>query len=184
MYTIECPICNKIILGTEAIEYNEEFYEKICKSCLKKRKENNNKTEIEERLERLKNLIKVLEIEVSDGKLLRLINMEYRDVDILSADFIRLFQEYKNESDKEIKRILDEYLKKFDIEEENEDSDNSEKIEEILSPEEHEIWKENTKDFDENEFENENENVINTGFGLSQNSDSNNSLNIKNSNNE
>nr|GBC51343.2 hypothetical protein RIR_jg26018.t1 [Rhizophagus irregularis DAOM 181602=DAOM 197198] len=76
--------------------------------------------------------------------------MEYRDVDILSADFIRLFQEYKNESDKEIKKILDEYLRKFDIEEENEDSDNSEKIGEILK-----------------------------GFGLSQNSDSNNSLNIK-----
>ncbi|CAB4445004.1 unnamed protein product [Rhizophagus irregularis] len=37
----------------------------------------------------------------------------------------------------------------------------------------------------ENEFENNNENVINTeGFGLSQNSDSNNSLNIEDSDTE
>ncbi|PKC53750.1 hypothetical protein RhiirA1_478641, partial [Rhizophagus irregularis] len=118
--------------------------------------------------------------------------MGYRDVDILSADFIRKFQEYKNESEKEIRRILDEYLKKFDveesekeIEEENDDTDNSEKIGEILDPEEHEIWEENTENFNENEFESENENVINTGgFGLSQNSDSNNSLNIENSDSE
>ncbi|GET51366.1 hypothetical protein RIR_jg40675.t1 [Rhizophagus irregularis DAOM 181602=DAOM 197198] len=42
-----------------------------------------------------------------------------------------------------------------------------------------------TRSFNENEFESENENVINTeGFGLSQNSDSNNSLNIENSDNE
>ncbi|PKY61603.1 hypothetical protein RhiirA4_486809 [Rhizophagus irregularis] len=249
-------------IRTEAIEYDKEFYEKICKSCFEKRKENNeiierekatiiaekwierghvnitirgimrllklgydelrlendrefidkyieyndllddeliiklneldNETETKKRLERLKNLIEVLEIEVSDGELLRLISMEYRDVDILSADFIKLFQEYKNESEKEIKRILDEYLKKFEIEEseeeveeENDDTDDSEKIGEILDPEEHEIWEENIEDFNENEFENNNENVINTeGFGLSQNSDSNNSLNIKDSDNE
>ncbi|CAB4445006.1 unnamed protein product [Rhizophagus irregularis] len=193
MYTIECPICNKMMLRTEAIEYNVEFFEKICKSCyekeLKNKNELNDETETEKRLERLKNLIKVLEIEVSDRELLRLISMEYRNVDILSTDFIKLFQEYKNESEKEIKRILDEYLKKFEIEEseeeveeENDNTDDSEKIGEILDPEEHEIWEENIKDFNENKFENYNENVINTeGFGLSQNSDSNNSLNIKDS---
>ncbi|EXX50361.1 hypothetical protein RirG_271570 [Rhizophagus irregularis DAOM 197198w] len=78
--------------------------------------------------------------------------MGYRDVDILSADFIRKFQEYKNESEKEIRRILDEYLKKFEIEEsekeveeENDDTDNSEKIGEILDLKEHEIWEENTE---------------------------------------
>ncbi|EXX64483.1 hypothetical protein GLOIN_2v1765994 [Rhizophagus irregularis DAOM 181602=DAOM 197198] len=161
MYTIECPTCNKIILkkeAIEAVEYNKEFIEKICKSCYEKGPENledenklDDETEIEKRLERLKNLIKVLEIEVSDGELLRLISMEYRDVDILSADFIRKFQEYKNESEKEIRKILDEYLKKFEIEEseeeveeENDDTDDSEKIGEILDPEEHEIWEENT----------------------------------------
>ncbi|CAB4443570.1 unnamed protein product [Rhizophagus irregularis] len=95
---------------------------------------------------------------------------------------IHNYPEYKNEADEEIKRILDEYLKKFEIEEEseeevkeeNDDTDKSEKTGEILSPEEHEVWDENTEGFNENEFENENENVINTeGFGLSQNSDSN-----------
>ncbi|CAB4417279.1 unnamed protein product [Rhizophagus irregularis] len=129
----------------------EEIFEKICKNCYEKELKNledenelDDETETKKRLDRLKNLIKVLEIEVSDGELL--ISMEYRDVDILSADFIKLFQEYKNESEKEIKRILDEYLKKFEIEEneeeieeENDDTDNSEKIGEILDPEEHEI---------------------------------------------
>ncbi|PKY62409.1 hypothetical protein RhiirA4_432510 [Rhizophagus irregularis] len=73
---------------------------------------------------------------------------------------------------------------KSDNEESEEDNiDDSEKVGEILDPEEYEIWEENTKDFNENEFENNNENVINTeGFGSSQNSDSNNSLNIKDSN--
>ncbi|PKC59280.1 hypothetical protein RhiirA1_469690 [Rhizophagus irregularis] len=159
----------KMTLIEEAVEYDKEFAERICKSCYEKELENledenelNDEIEIEKRLERLKNPIKVLEIEVSDGELLRLISMEYRDIDILSADFIKLFQEYKNESEKEIRRILDEYLKKFEIEEseeevekENDNSDDSEKIGEILK-----------------------------GFGLSQNSDSNNSLNIKDSDNE
>ncbi|CAB4443534.1 unnamed protein product [Rhizophagus irregularis] len=160
------------------IEYNDLLDDEL----MIKLNELDDKTKTEKRLEQLKNLIKVLEIEVSDGELLRLISMEYKDVDILSADFIKLFQEYKNEADEEIKRILDEYLKKFEIEEEseeevkeeNDDTDKSEKTGEILSPEEHEVWDENTEGFNENEFENENENVINTeGFGLSQNSDSN-----------
>ncbi|PKC51688.1 hypothetical protein RhiirA1_483193 [Rhizophagus irregularis] len=111
--------------------------------------------------------------------------MGYRDVDILSADFIRKFQEYKNESEREIRRILDEYLKKFEIEEseeENDNSDDSEKIGEILDPEEHEIWEGNSEDFNENETGNNDENIINTeDSGLSQNSDSNNLLNIKDS---
>ncbi|PKB92443.1 hypothetical protein RhiirA5_444643, partial [Rhizophagus irregularis] len=83
MYTRECPMCNKIILkkeAIEAVEYNEEFIEKICKSCYEKGPENledenklDDETEMEKRLEQLRNLIKVLEIEVSDGELLRLI---------------------------------------------------------------------------------------------------------------
>ncbi|EXX53197.1 hypothetical protein RirG_246180 [Rhizophagus irregularis DAOM 197198w] len=146
----------KMTLIEEAVEYDKEFAERICKSCYEKELENledenelNDEIEIEKRLEQLKNPIKVLEIEVSDGELLRLISMEYRDIDILSADFIKLFQEYKNESEKEIRRILDEYLKKFEIEEseeevekENDNSDDSEKIGEILSPEDEE-WNEN-----------------------------------------
>src|SRR3990170_2663628 len=113
-----------------------------------------------------------------------MISMGYTDGEILNEKFIKLFQENKNELEKNIKKILDEYLgKPLEIEEndeEGEDTDSSEKIGEILSPEEYEIWDENDNDFNENEFENEIENIINTGdFGLSQNSDSNNSLNFK-----
>ncbi|RGB36686.1 hypothetical protein C1646_757753 [Rhizophagus diaphanus] len=58
----------------EAIEYNEESYEKICKSCYEKRKEDNNEiTETEERLRKIKGLIKYFEIEVTEGELLMLI---------------------------------------------------------------------------------------------------------------
>src|SRR6185369_14460198 len=120
----------------------------------------------------------------------------YTDGQILDEEFIEIFQENRNELEEELRKKLDKLLREqagiIDNEEsgekgnneesEGDNTDDSEKIGEILDPEEHEIWEENTKDFDENEFENNNENVINTeGFGLSQNSDSNNSLNIKNS---
>ncbi|PKB92279.1 hypothetical protein RhiirA5_445291, partial [Rhizophagus irregularis] len=54
---------------------------------------------------------------------------------------------------------------------------------EILSPDE--IWDESIENFNEEEFEDEIENVINRGdIDLSQNSDTNSSLNVKNSDNE
>ncbi|CAB4404597.1 unnamed protein product [Rhizophagus irregularis] len=115
----ECSLCNKMILTKEAVEYNnKEFIKRICKRCYEKELENsenenelNNETEIEKRLEQLKNLIKVLEIEVSDGKLLRLISMEYKDVDILNADFIKKF------INKWIKKEYDKILKNIEKEE-------------------------------------------------------------------
>jgi hypothetical protein len=183
MYTIECSICNKIILRTEVIEYNKEFIGKICKSC-SEREENDVTSETESRIKRIQKICERAEVEVMKGEILRMISMRYTDREILDWNFIKLFQENKNELEKVIREILDEYLRKR-IEKDDEieeNSDNLEKIGEILSPEEHEIWEENTKDFNENEFENENENVINTeGFSLSQNSDSNNSLNIEDS---
>ncbi|EXX65892.1 hypothetical protein RirG_128960 [Rhizophagus irregularis DAOM 197198w] len=105
----------------------------------------------------------------------------------------------KNELEKELKKKLDKLLKEqagvIDSEESGEKSDNeeseedntddSEKIGEILSPEEYEIWDGSDEDFEEEESENEIENVINTGgFGPNQNSDSNSSLNFKNSDTE
>ncbi|RIA97509.1 hypothetical protein C1645_813908 [Glomus cerebriforme] len=58
------------------------------------------------------------------------------------------------------------------IKEEKDDTDESEKIGEILSPGEHEDWDENIEDINENEIEDELQNIINTGgFGLSQNSE-------------
>ncbi|PKY56690.1 hypothetical protein RhiirA4_428433 [Rhizophagus irregularis] len=85
----------------------------------------------------------------------------------------------------EVEVIEGEILQMITSGKRQENLDDSEKIGEILDPKEHEIWEENIRDFDENEFENNNENVINTeGFGLSQNSDSNNSLNIEDSDTE
>ncbi|GBC14388.2 hypothetical protein GLOIN_2v1805480 [Rhizophagus irregularis DAOM 181602=DAOM 197198] len=113
--------------------------------------------------------------------------MGHTDGEILNWKFIKLFQENKNELEGVIKEILDKYLEEQietegNNEEEEDTNNNSEKIGEILDPEEYEIWEGNSEDFDENEVENNDENIINTeGFGLSQNSDSNNSLNIKNS---
>ncbi|RGB21430.1 hypothetical protein C1646_778047, partial [Rhizophagus diaphanus] len=323
---IECPLCQKMILIKEVIDYNEKFEGRICKSCFEK-EENNNKielrikkimkicekaevkvareeiiqvlkmgyedkkivswgfiklfqenkneleevikrildeylkkemnteeneneettnkiTETEERLRRIKGLIKYLKIKATEGELLMLIRMGYTDGDIIRKEFIEKFQVNKEKSGEEIKRILDEYLRKFndddekineenelsieemvqkllkerdgvqgeiifqyrklrtkldpneeddkevreklrdyilEIEEDDYDTDNSEKIGEILSPEEYEEWDENIKNIGENEIKNN----INIGdFGSSQNSDSNSSLNIKDSDNE
>ncbi|PKK55957.1 hypothetical protein RhiirC2_801078, partial [Rhizophagus irregularis] len=80
----------------------------------------------------------------------------------------------RNKKNIEIKESEEE------VEKENDNSDDSEKIGEILSLEDKE-WNENIENINEEEIEN----VINTeGFGLSQNSDSNDSLKIKDSDNE
>ncbi|CAB4424280.1 unnamed protein product [Rhizophagus irregularis] len=100
------------------------------------------------------------EVELTEEEILRMISMRYMDREILDWKFIKLFQENKNELEGVIKEVLDEYLEgRVKIEENNreeEDLDNSEKVGEILDLEEYEIWEENTKDFDENEFENNN----------------------------
>ncbi|EXX54011.1 hypothetical protein RirG_238590 [Rhizophagus irregularis DAOM 197198w] len=136
---------------------------------------------------------------IIEEELLRLTSMGYTDGEILDKEFIEIFQENKNESEKELKKKLDKLLKeqagvidseesgeKGDNEESEEDNtDDSEKIGEILSPEEYEIWDGSDEDFEEEESENKIENVINTGgFGLNQNSDSNSSLNFKDSDTE
>src|SRR6185369_15529369 len=120
----------------------------------------------------------------------------YTDGQILDEEFIEIFQENRNRLEEELRKKLDKLLKEqagiIDSEESGEKSDNeeseedntddSEKTGEILSPDE--IWDENIENFNEDEFEDEVENVINTGgIGLSQNSESNSSLNIKNSEN-
>ncbi|RGB22437.1 hypothetical protein C1646_776098 [Rhizophagus diaphanus] len=77
--------------------------------------------ETEERLRRIKGLIEYLKIETTEGELLMLIQMRYTDGDIISKDFIEKFQKNKEKLEKEIKKILDEYLRKFnDDDEENE----------------------------------------------------------------
>ncbi|EXX58406.1 hypothetical protein RirG_198310 [Rhizophagus irregularis DAOM 197198w] len=181
MYTIECPLCNKMILKKEAVKYNKEFTGEICKSCSER--EENDVSEEELRVKRIQKICEGAEVEVTEGEILRMINMT--DGEILNWEFIKLFQENKNELEGVIKEILVKYLEKqIETEENNEEEDtnDSEKIGEILDPEEYEIWEENSEDFDENGVGNNDENIINTeGFGLSQNSDSNNSLNIRDS---
>src|SRR5688500_18370587 len=96
----------------------------------------------------------------------------YTDVEILDQEFIETFHGNKNDLEKNLKRILDKFLRQQagmeDSESsgnksDDEESDGSEKIGEILSPEEYESWDENIGDFEENEPENEFENIINTG---------------------
>ncbi|CAB4431064.1 unnamed protein product [Rhizophagus irregularis] len=190
---MECPLCNKMILTREAVEYNEEFIGKICRSCSEREEEDTDG--IDKRIRELKKICDEMKIIVTEGELLRLTSMGYTDGQILDEEFIEIFQENKNELERELRKKLDKLLREqagiinegSDEEGDNEESeedniDESEKIGEILSPEEYEMWNENDEGFNENEFGNENENVINTGgFDLSQNSDSNNSLNIKNS---
>ncbi|EXX57455.1 hypothetical protein RirG_207010 [Rhizophagus irregularis DAOM 197198w] len=162
----------------------------ICKDC---KEEDIN--EMDDRVKRLKKIFEGMGIIMIEGELLRLISMGYTDGEILDKEFIEIFQENKNESEKELRKKLDKLLKEqagiMDSEESGEKSDNeeseedntdeSEKIEEILSPEEDEEWNENIENINEEGIEN----IINTGgFGSSQNSDSNSSLNIKDSDNE
>ncbi|RGB24085.1 hypothetical protein C1646_773590, partial [Rhizophagus diaphanus] len=285
---IECPLCQKMILIKEAIDYNKEFNGRICKSCFEK-EENNNKIEL--RIEKIMKICKRAEIKVTREEIIQVLKMGYEDKEILSWGFIKLFQENKNESEEVIKEILDKYLEKEMNTEENEEMTNEiteteerlrrikglikyleieategellmlirmgytdgdiikineenelsieemvqkllkekdevlgevteieickllewgynsrailnnriifqyrklkmeldlyeeddKKIGEILCPEEYEEWDENIENIGENEIEND----INMGdFGSNQNSDSNNSLNIKDSDNE
>ncbi|GBC29379.2 ribonuclease H-like domain-containing protein [Rhizophagus irregularis DAOM 181602=DAOM 197198] len=166
----------------------------VCRDC-----EEEDINEIDDRVKRLQKIFEDIGIMIIEEELLRLTSMGYTDGEILDKEFIEIFQENKNESEKELKKKLDKLLKEqagvIDSEESGEKSDNeeseeentddSEKIGEILSPEEYEIWDGSDEDFEEEESENEIENVINTGgFGLNQNSDSNSSLNFKNSDTE
>src|ERR1700722_160894 len=145
----ECPICNKMLLAKETIEYNKDFIERICKSCSEE-EEKENISEIELRMKQIKELCERAEIEITDGE-------------ILNREFIITFQENKNELEKELKRKLNELLKKQQgiIDDEgsgersdDEKTDESEKIGEILSPDKNEEMDENN----DNEIWEENEN--------------------------
>ncbi|RGB23782.1 hypothetical protein C1646_774016, partial [Rhizophagus diaphanus] len=170
---MECPLCNRMILIREAIEYDEEFKGKICKGCSEKEEEN--VKGVDKRIRELKKICDEMRIIVTEEELLRLTSMGYTDGEILDEEFIEIFQENKNELEKELKRKLNKLLReqagiisseesgeKSDNEEsEKEDTDEPEKVGEILEPEEYEIWDENDKDYNENESGNDNENKSN-----------------------
>ncbi|CAB5385808.1 unnamed protein product [Rhizophagus irregularis] len=203
METSEVNITDEELLRLIELEYkdidilDEEFIElfqrnrnetdKKLKSILDEHlgifdEEESNDKEIESRMMKIKETCKRMEIEITEGEILRILRMGYSNKEILSWGFIKLFQENKNELEGVIKEILDKYLRKqIEIEKNDEKEDSEDELGEILSPEEYEIWEEDTRNFDEDEFEN----VINTDdFDSSQNSDSNNSLNIKDSDTE
>ncbi|RGB39785.1 hypothetical protein C1646_754025, partial [Rhizophagus diaphanus] len=94
--------------------------------------DNDEITETEERLRRIKGLVKYLEIEVDEGELLMLIRMGYTDGDITNKDFIEKFQINKEKSSEEIKRILDEYLEISVNEDEEINEENELSIEEMI----------------------------------------------------
>ncbi|GET55921.1 hypothetical protein GLOIN_2v1804155 [Rhizophagus irregularis DAOM 181602=DAOM 197198] len=88
-----------------------------------------------------------------------------------------------NQEIREDEQDDEESGEKSDNEESEDNTDDSKKTGEILNPDE--IWDENIENFNEDEFEDKIENVINRGdIDLSQNSDTNSLLNIKNSDNE
>src|SRR5688572_23895136 len=119
----------------------EEVIKGILDKYLKKemnKKEDENKettneiTETEERLRRIKGLIEYLEIETTEGELQMLIRMGYTDGDIINKDFIEKLQMNKEKSEEEIKSILDEYLRKFNDNDEEINEENELSIEEIV----------------------------------------------------
>ncbi|RGB32186.1 hypothetical protein C1646_763215 [Rhizophagus diaphanus] len=122
---MECPLCQKMILIKETIDYNKEFEGRICKSCSEK-EENNN--EIESRIERIMKICETVKVEITRKEIIQLLKMGYKDKEILSWGFIKLFQKNKNELEEVIKGVLDKYLRKEMNTEENENVETTNEI--------------------------------------------------------
>ncbi|EXX61409.1 hypothetical protein RirG_171440 [Rhizophagus irregularis DAOM 197198w] len=80
--------------------------ETICEDCKEK-----DIDEMDDRVRRLKKIFEDMGIIMIEGELLRLISMGYTDGEILDKEFIEIFRENKNESEKELKKKLDKLLK-------------------------------------------------------------------------
>ncbi|GET54018.1 enzymatic polyprotein, putative [Rhizophagus irregularis DAOM 181602=DAOM 197198] len=147
-----------------------------CRDC------ENDENEIDIRVKRLKQICDDNKIEITNGELLRLISMGYTDGEILDQEFIEIFQGNKNEMEKNLRRILDKFLKQqagiedsesSGNESDNEKSDGSEK-ESDGSEKNGEILNPNDTDNNENFEEPYEENIINRpGFDSSESSESN-----------
>ncbi|RGB32595.1 hypothetical protein C1646_762702 [Rhizophagus diaphanus] len=118
---------------------------------------------------------------VTEIKIHKLLEWEYNSRAILNNRIILQYRKLKIEldsyekDDKEVKEKLRDYI--LELEKDDYDTDNSEKIGEMLSPEEYEEWDENIENIREDEIEN---NINMEEFNLSQESDKN-SLLINNS---
>ncbi|CAB4441473.1 unnamed protein product [Rhizophagus irregularis] len=81
-------------------------------------------------------------MEITEGELARLISMGYTNGEILDQEFIEIFHKNKNNLKKNLKRILDKFLKQqTGNKSDDEESDESEKIGEILSSRKRKIKK-------------------------------------------
>ncbi|RGB40470.1 hypothetical protein C1646_753314, partial [Rhizophagus diaphanus] len=187
----------------------EEVIKRILDKYLKKENEEttNEITETEERLRKVKELIKYLEIEVNEGELLieeiKRILDEYLEISVNENEEINEENELSIEEmvqkllkernevletvteieihDKKVREKLNEYILELENKKKDEyDTDESEKIEEILSPGEYDKWDKNIENIRENEIEN---NINTEKFNLSQELDKN-SLLINNSDTE
>ncbi|RGB22098.1 hypothetical protein C1646_678082 [Rhizophagus diaphanus] len=94
MNIIECPLCQKMILIKEAVDYNKEVEGRICKSCFEKEEDNN---KIEVRMEKIMKICERAEIKITREEIIQVLKMGYEDKEIVSWGFIKLFQENKNE---------------------------------------------------------------------------------------
>ncbi|PKY59540.1 hypothetical protein RhiirA4_482354 [Rhizophagus irregularis] len=63
---IECPLCNRMLLTREAVEYNEEFIGKICRSCSEREEEDIDG--IDKRIRELKKISGIISSEGSGEK--------------------------------------------------------------------------------------------------------------------
>ncbi|POG79184.1 hypothetical protein GLOIN_2v1765994, partial [Rhizophagus irregularis DAOM 181602=DAOM 197198] len=147
-----------------------------CRDC------ENDENEIDIRVKRLKQICDDIRVEITDGELLRLISMRYTDGEILDQEFIEIFQGNKNEVEKNLRRILDKFLKQQAGIEDSESSGNKSDDEESDGSEnksdgsgkDGEILNPNESDNNENFGEPYEENIINRpGFDSSESSESN-----------
>ncbi|POG65410.1 hypothetical protein GLOIN_2v1844775 [Rhizophagus irregularis DAOM 181602=DAOM 197198] len=97
--------------------------ETICEDCKEK-----DIDEMDDRVRRLKKIFEDMGIIMIEGELLRLISMGYTDGEILDKEFIEIFRENKNESEKELKKKKDV---SFEESESETESDTEEKDNEI-----------------------------------------------------
>ncbi|RGB22898.1 hypothetical protein C1646_677511 [Rhizophagus diaphanus] len=150
-------------------EKSGEEIKRILDEYLRKFNDNNeeineeNELNIEEIIQKLlKEKDEVLGT-VTEIEIRKLLEWGYNSRVILNNKIIFQYRKLKmeldpyEEDDKEVKEKLRDYI--LEVEDDDHDTDNSEKIGEILSPEEYEEWDENIENIGENEIENN----INTG---------------------
>ncbi|CAB5394979.1 unnamed protein product [Rhizophagus irregularis] len=78
----------------------------VCKDC-----EKEDIDEIDDWVKRLQKIFEDIRTIIIEEELLRLTSMGYTNGEILDKEFIEIFQENKNESEKELKKKLDKLLK-------------------------------------------------------------------------